>query len=177
MGLLRACADAVVVGSGTLAASPGGRWTPKQAYPDAAAAYDQLREALGLSSGPEVVVLTASGALDPAQPLFEDGALLLTTDVGRTLLGDRLPKASAVVSLGPGTVVDPIAAIGALRARGHRLILHEGGPHAIGSFFEAGVVDELQVGHPHRVLHLVVEEHAFQGCLPLGGGHFVCLRH
>jgi len=68
---------------------------------------------------------------------------VLTTDVGRTLLGDRLPGASTVVSLGPGAALDPVAAVGALRARGHRLILHEGGPHVIGSFFEAGVVDEL----------------------------------
>ena len=29
------------------------------------------------------------------------------------------------------------------QARGHRRILHEGGPHAIGSFIEAGMVDEL----------------------------------
>jgi riboflavin biosynthesis pyrimidine reductase len=143
MGLLRACSDAVVVGSGTLAASPGGRWTPKQAYPNAAAAYDALRETLGLAPSPEVVILTSSGAVDPAHPLFEEGALVLTTDAGRTLLGDRLPRASAVVALGPGAAVDPTAAIGALRARGHGLILHEGGPHVIGSFFEAGVVDEL----------------------------------
>jgi riboflavin biosynthesis pyrimidine reductase len=143
MGLLRACADAVVVGSGTLTASPGGRWTPRQAYPDAAAAYDVLRQALDLAPSPEIVILTASGALDPAQPLFEEGALVLTTDVGRTLLRDRLPQASTVVSLGPGSSVDPIAALGALRARGHRLILHEGGPQVIGSFLDAGVVDEL----------------------------------
>jgi riboflavin biosynthesis pyrimidine reductase len=143
MGLLRACSDAVVIGSGTLAASPGGRWTPAQAYPDAAAAYDALRRTLGLSPSPEVVILTSSGAADPTHPLFEEGALVLTTDVGRKLLGDRLPKASEVVSLGPDTAVDPNAAVGALRARGHRLILHEGGPHVIGSFLEAGVVDEL----------------------------------
>jgi riboflavin biosynthesis pyrimidine reductase len=143
MGLLRSSADAVVLGSGTLAASPGGRWTPRQAYPDAATAYDTLRQALGLTPSPEIVILTASGAVDPSHPLFEEGAVLLTTDIGRTLLGDRLSKASTVVSLGPGTAVDPVAALGALRARGHQLILHEGGPHAIGSFFEAGVVDEV----------------------------------
>jgi len=143
MGLLRACADAVAVGAGTLAASPRGLWTPKQAYPDAAAHYDELRTARGLDAQPEIVILSASGALDPAQPLYEAGALVLTTDVGRTLLGDRLPGASTVVSLGPGAALDPVAAVGALRARGHRLILHEGGPHVIGSFFEAGVVDEL----------------------------------
>jgi riboflavin biosynthesis pyrimidine reductase len=143
MGLLRACADAVAIGAGTLAASPGGVWTPKQAFPDAAAHYDELRSTLGLSAQPEIVILSASGGLDAEHPLFEAGALVLTTDVGRTLLGDRLPGASTVVSLGPGGELDPTAAVGALRARGHRLILHEGGPHVIGSFFRAGVVDEL----------------------------------
>ena len=143
MGLLRAFADAVVVGAGTLAASPGGRWTPKQAYPDAAEHYDALRASLGQATEPEIVILSASGAVDPTYPLFEAGALLLTTDIGQTLLGDRLPGASTVVSIGPGAKLDPVAALGALRARGHRLILHEGGPHVIGSFFEAGVVDEL----------------------------------
>ena len=143
MGLLRACADAVLVGSGTLAASPGGRWTPQQAFPEASAEYEALRSTLALAPTPEIVILSSTGALDPSQPLFEDGALVLTTDVGRTLLGDRLPAASTVVALGPGSAIDPIAATGALRARGHRLLLHEGGPHVIGSFFAAGVVDEL----------------------------------
>jgi riboflavin biosynthesis pyrimidine reductase len=143
MGLLRACADAVLVGAGTLGASPGGMWTPEQAFPDAAADFDALRAGLGLSADPEIVILSASGAIDPAQPLFQAGALVLTTDVGRALIGDRLPGASSVVSLGPGSTIDPTAAVGALRARGHRLLLHEGGPHVIGSFFAAGVVDEL----------------------------------
>ena len=143
MGLLRACADAVAIGAGTLAASPGGVWTPKQAYPDAAARYAELRAALGLAAEPEIAVLSASGGLDPGHPVFEAGALVLTTDVGQRLLGDRLPGASTVVSLGPGGEIDPTAAVGALRARGHRLLLHEGGPHVIGSFFRAGAVDEL----------------------------------
>jgi len=143
MGLLRACADALVIGSGTLDASSGGRWTPNQAYPDAASGYDALRETLGLAPALEVVILTGSGAIDTSHPLFEEGAVVLTTNIGRSLLGNRLPKASTVVPLGPGRAVDPIAAVGALRARGHRLILHEGGPHVIGSFIEAGVVDEL----------------------------------
>jgi riboflavin biosynthesis pyrimidine reductase len=143
MGLLRASADAVLVGSGTLAASPRGRWTPEQAFPDAAAEYDELRKVLGLAASPEIVILSSSGALDPSLPVFEHGALVVTTDIGRTLLGDRLPSASTLLSLGPGTAIDPIAAVGALRARGHRLLLHEGGPHVIGSFFAAGVVDEL----------------------------------
>jgi riboflavin biosynthesis pyrimidine reductase len=144
MGLLRACADVVAFGAGTLDASPGGLWTPEQAYPSAAEHYDALRSVLGLEPRPEIAILSATGAVDPGHPLFEAGALVLTTDIGRTLLGDRLPSASTVVSLGSaGTQVDPVAAVGALRARGHRLILHEGGPHVIGSFLASGVVDEL----------------------------------
>jgi riboflavin biosynthesis pyrimidine reductase len=137
MGLLRACADALVIGSGTLAASPGGRWTPAQAYPDAAEAFAELGD------DPEVVILSATGEVDPEHPVFEASALVLTTDTGRTLLAKRLPSASTLVSLGPGSRIDPTAAVGALRARGHELILHEGGPHVIGSFLEAGQVDEL----------------------------------
>jgi riboflavin biosynthesis pyrimidine reductase len=68
---------------------------------------------------------------------------VLTTDVGRTLLGDRLPAATDVVSLGAAGALDPTAAVGALRARGHRLLLHEGGPHVIGAWLAAGAVDDL----------------------------------
>ena len=137
MGLLRACADALMIGSGTLHASPGGRWTPAQAYPDAADAFARLGD------DPEIVILSATGAVDREHPVFEAGAIVLTTDAGRTLLANRLPGASTAIALGPGSKVDPTAAVGALRARGHELILHEGGPHVIGSFFEAGQVDEL----------------------------------
>jgi riboflavin biosynthesis pyrimidine reductase len=158
MGLLRACADAVLVGSGTLAASPGGVWTPAQAYPDAARAYDELRGMLGLSAAPEVVILSASGNIDPEHPVVAAGALVLTTDAGAARLGDR----AQTVSLGTGTEDDPAAAVKALRARGHRRLLLEGGPHVIGSFLEAGAVDELfltisplLVGEPETRLGLV----------------------
>ena len=43
LALLRACADAVVVGSGTLAASPKGTWRVDKAYPEAAEALAELR--------------------------------------------------------------------------------------------------------------------------------------
>jgi riboflavin biosynthesis pyrimidine reductase len=158
MGLLRACADAVLIGSHTLAASPRGVWTQAQAYPDAAGAYAELRRDLGLSPAPEVVVLTGSGKLDPAHPALEAGALVLTTDAGAARLGDRVNA----VSLGAGTTCDPAAVVGALRERGHRRLLHEGGPHVIGSFLEAGAVDELfltisplLVGQPPTRLGLV----------------------
>ena len=47
MGLLRAFADVVLIGSGTLLASPKGRWRPEGVYPEAKAAFAELREQLG----------------------------------------------------------------------------------------------------------------------------------
>jgi riboflavin biosynthesis pyrimidine reductase len=143
MGLLRACCDAVVIGSGTLAASPTSTWTPARAYPAAEAGYAQLRAQLGLAPIPELVVVTARGALDVHHPALAERSVVLTTDAGLALLADRLPKSAAVVSLGPGPTLAPAAILTSLGERGHRLILHEGGPHAIGPMFAAGLVDEL----------------------------------
>lgn len=143
MGLLRASADAIVVGSGTLTAAPSSVWTPEQAYPDAAGAYAELRRRLGRTEPPQVVVLSASGLVDPRHPVFATGALVLTSDVGAARLAGRLAGAASLVSLGPGPGLDVGAGIAALRNRGHRLILTEGGPHVFGSMLEAGVVDEL----------------------------------
>ena len=49
MGLLRACADAVLVGSKTMLASPKGTWRPERVYPPAAEAFAELRRRLGAS--------------------------------------------------------------------------------------------------------------------------------
>jgi len=143
MGLLRACADAVLIGSGTLLGSPTGLWTPGRAYPAAAESFAALRDGLGLPSGPERVVLTGTGAVPPSHPLFEDGALVLTTDTGVSRLRRALPGASAVISLGSSGLVDVHKALAALRARGHELILSEAGPRAFASLLDAGLVDEL----------------------------------
>jgi riboflavin biosynthesis pyrimidine reductase len=143
MGLLRAFADVVLIGAGVLRASPRGTWRPERIYPPAADGYAELRRKLGRSEAPEVAVLTGSGSIDPAHPLLASGALVLTSDAGAARLDGRLPRASTVVELGISTTVDSLLVVEALRARGHRRILSEAGPHAFGSFLGAGVVDEL----------------------------------
>jgi riboflavin biosynthesis pyrimidine reductase len=142
MGLLRACAGALVIGSGTLVASPRGVWTPEQAHPASAAAFAELRRRLGLPAELEVVVLTVSGAVDPKHPAFAACATVVTTDEGAAALEGRLAP-EKVVSLGPGPKLDVAAALVYLQSRGHGLVLSEGGPHVLGSLLEAGVVDEL----------------------------------
>jgi riboflavin biosynthesis pyrimidine reductase len=143
MGLLRACADVLVIGSGTMSAAPKSLWTPEQAYPAAGDAYADLRRRLGRPARLELAVLSARGMVDPAHPAFAAGALLLTTDAAAERLNGQLPPETTVVSIGPGGEVDVVAALEALYARGHRLVLSEGGPHVFGSLLEARLVDEL----------------------------------
>lgn len=143
MGLLRACADVVLIGSGTLRGSPRSRWTPERVYPAAGAAFAELRRRLGRPPEPELAVLTGSGAIDPAHPAIAAGAVVLTTEQGAATLHGRLPATSTLIALGTGNEVDPRVAVDALRARGHRLILSEAGPHVFGSLLESGLVDEL----------------------------------
>jgi riboflavin biosynthesis pyrimidine reductase len=140
LGLLRACCDVLVIGAGTLAASPRSVWTPAQAYPPAAEAFARLRERLGRPPAPAIAVLSGSGGVDPSHPAFAAGALVLTSDDGAGRLADGL-DATVVVPLGER--LDPGAAVAALRARGLPLVLSEGGPHTIAPFLAAGLVDEL----------------------------------
>lgn len=143
MGLLRASADALVIGAGTLAASPRSVWSAAQAFPAAADAFTALRAANGREDGPEVVVLSARGSVDPAHPCLVSGAVVLTTDEARSALARVLPAASVAIAVGSGGRLDPRRALAALHDRGHRLILSEGGSHSLGPWLEAGIVDEL----------------------------------
>jgi riboflavin biosynthesis pyrimidine reductase len=141
MGLLRALADVVVVGSGTMRASPQGTWRADKVYPPAAGAFAELRRRLGKPENPAVAIVTAGGSFDPTHPVLERGAVVLTTArVAREL---AVPAASEVVAVNDGDWVDPAAAIAVLRARGYQAVLSEGGPTLFTSLVAAGVVDEL----------------------------------
>ena len=92
MGLLRACADVLVIGSGTLAASPRSVWTPEQAYPPAAAAFAELRRAARPAAAARGRGhLRRAGASTPTHPAFAAGAIVLTTDAGAARLAGQLP--------------------------------------------------------------------------------------
>jgi len=116
MALLRACADAVVVGSGTLSAHPRNTWTAEAAYPAVAEALTDLRRRLGLVEQPDVVVVSSRD------------------DLESPTLGERLHVRA-----------DLEAALRELRERGCRRILCEGGPTLFGSLLSEGLADELFV--------------------------------
>jgi riboflavin biosynthesis pyrimidine reductase len=139
MGLLRACADAVVIGSGTLLSSPRGTWRPEKVYPRGAEAFAELRAAWRLPERPAVAVVSTGASLDPAHPVLQD-AVVLTTVRGAEQLGSLLPD---VVAVNDGDWVDLRAAVAVLRARGHARILSEAGPTMFGSLLADALVDEL----------------------------------
>lgn len=143
MGLLRACADVVLVGSGTMLGSPKGTWRADRAFPDASGGFAELRRRLGKPEQPTVAFLTGGGSFDPTHPILETGALVLTTETAAPQLSAAAPAATEVLAFGSGPRVDAAAAVAALRARGAGLILSEGGPTVFASLLAAGLVDEL----------------------------------
>lgn len=143
MGLLRASADAVLVGAGTLRASPQTRWTPEHAYPPAAPLYAELRHRRDRPPQPTLAVLSGSGRIDPQHPGLGERSLVLTSEQGAAQLGRRLPRSAAIVPIGDQPPLDPALAVETLRAGGHELILCEGGPTLFGALVDAGLVDEL----------------------------------
>lgn len=142
MGLLRACADAVLIGAGTLRAHPRSTWTPDGAFPDSAEDFAELRSRLGMSERPRLAVVTTSGRLDLDHPGLVAGSIVLTTLDGKRRLAHP-NEAIDIVVVGNGEKVEPAAMIAALRDRAIDLILHEGGPTLFGELLSAGLVDEL----------------------------------
>jgi len=143
MGLLRACADAAVIGAGTLRATPGHLWTPAHVFPDLAAAFTELRQTLGRRREPRLVILTAGAELDFKHPALVKGATLLTTKAGAKLIGSRLPSTCDVVALGTGQNLDITRAFAELAKMGFAVVLCEGGPHVLGEMIKAGLLDEM----------------------------------
>lgn len=144
MGLLRAFAEAVLVGAGTVRAE-GSRalWTPEYIFPDAAEGYRALRARLKRAGNPTLVIVTARGDLDPSGRALQAGALVLTTKAAEAGLRARLPGASRVLAVSDGDRVAPVDVMRALHAEGNHVILTEGGPTLFGQLVEASLVDEL----------------------------------
>jgi riboflavin biosynthesis pyrimidine reductase len=141
VGLLRAAADAVVIGAGTFRAHDG-PWTPEDAYPEAAEGWVQLRQTEGLSGQPTLVVVTASGDVGRSRSKLAD-VIVITTSEGAGRLGEYATVSAQVVELGAKGSIDMRRAIGWLKEHGYARILTEGGPKLMGEALKAQVVDEL----------------------------------
>ena len=142
MGLLRAFADAVLLGAGTLRATPGHHWTPEHIYPDLAPAFASLRTGLGRRPQPRLVLLTSGGEITVSHPAVVGGATIVTTSSGAAALRGRLPDSCDVIEIGKSGWLDLRRAVDELRGRGHEVILTEGGPHVLGELMKQDLLDE-----------------------------------
>jgi len=153
MGLLRASADAVMVGAGTLHdLSAKSLWTPEYDYPDAKRFYAEYRaNALHKPEYPLLAIVSGSGQLELERAIFRTPAMrtvVITTSAGR----DELTRRGAAtldsvevhaLNSSSGTIA-PRAILQLLQSQfGVMTLLHEGGPTLFGQFLAADAVDEL----------------------------------
>jgi riboflavin biosynthesis pyrimidine reductase len=148
MGLLRAVADVVIIGAGTLAADRRHVWTAAAIFPRLADEYRKLSEELGRQGPPLNVIVSGSGKLDLGLPVFASGkvpAMIVTTSAGAKRLREQGGSASVDLRVIRGTAhAIPASAILAevCRARPGRRILVEGGPRLLGDFYAEKLIDE-----------------------------------
>lgn len=144
LALLRAAADAVIVGAGTLRREPGSVWTAQSVEPDLAEHFADLRKRWRRAPYPTTVIVTASGDVDPELPVFRGPApvVIATTRAGAA----RAPrtKDARVEVVAEDEPLPSVALIDvAVRASGGRHILTEGGPTLFAQLAADHVVDEL----------------------------------
>lgn len=148
MGLLRAVADVVIVGSGTLAADTQQVWTPEAICPELAPEYAHLRKALGNSGPPINVIVSGSGSLNLRLPVFSSGkvrVMIITTTAGaKRLAKRRIPDGVEIRAIRRGgaeiaasTICKNVCSI-----RGVKRVLVEGGPRLLADFFKQRLVSE-----------------------------------
>ncbi len=155
MGLLRASADAVIVGAGTLhEVNPKHLWAAEYVYREGAEWYARYRgDILHKPQYPINVIASGSGRLDLSRAVFRTPGLrtvIVTTREGAEHLAAA--GAAALTSTEVRVIQNSgsrltAAAIVAMLAREFdvKLLLHEGGPILFGSFVAQGLVDEFFV--------------------------------
>jgi len=136
--LLRAHADAVMVGAGTLR---------HEGYGPARTAADLRvrRQTANLAEHPTLVIVSAALTLDPSHRAFTEAPVrpIVITHAGAA--EDRreaLGRVADVIACGE-TAVDLAVARAELTGRGLSQVLCEGGPHLFASLLAADQVDEL----------------------------------
>jgi riboflavin biosynthesis pyrimidine reductase len=148
MGMLRAMADVVLVGAGTVRAASTHEWTPRHVHRESAELYETWRQQMGIQSGqPTTIVATASGSLDPKHPglsATDVQVVIATTQGGAERLQAAGPASNVRIEIASaGTVIDASRLVELAASAGARLVLCEGGPHLIGELLKADLLDEL----------------------------------
>ncbi|WP_079148010.1 dihydrofolate reductase family protein [Streptomyces agglomeratus] len=142
MGLLRACADAVLIGAGTLRATPRHLWTPDHVCPQAAPDFRELRRSLKRAT-PRNWLWSQRAAMCP--PSTQPCSRARSWPPPRTAPADSRAACRQPARYSPRsrTRLRMADVLAALHTHGHTAVLTEGGPRLIGHLLGEGLLDEL----------------------------------
>ncbi|MEO7207390.1 MAG: dihydrofolate reductase family protein [Steroidobacteraceae bacterium] len=148
MGLLRAAADVVIVGSGTLAADPQHLWAPQAICPELGDDYRRLADAMAKPRAALNVIVSAAGSVNLRLPVFTSGkvaAMIITSTRGaKRLCRQKVPAAVQIHALrrhsGEISAADILRTVGSCTT-GKRILV-EGGPRLLATFYKERLVDE-----------------------------------
>jgi len=145
MALLRARADAVMVGDATLRLSPSHLWTAEYVFPGDAEAFAALRRSEGRHVAPLLVILSQEGQLPAEAEVFRTGMRVVVATTSRGLEVARAASSSSgadVIVLGDDEV-DLRRLLRLLASEFMvRTLLCEGGARTYGSLIRSGCVDD-----------------------------------
>ncbi len=136
--LLRTLSDVIVVGASTAREEHYNPARPRELW-------RHLRA--GRTPTPPIAVVSRRLDLDPDSPLIADApaqarTIVITSAASPAGRRAELAARADVIVAGEDDV-DLGAAVSALAERGHQRLLAEGGPHLLGQFVQAGLLDEL----------------------------------
>ena len=146
MGLLRARADAVLVGGSMMSGARRHAWTGAAVFPEDRLAWEALRAAEGRGAMPLHVVVTRSGVVDAEAAAMRDPAapvLVVTTSRGVEQARRTAGSVPNVDVLNMGEEID-FRQLQRLLAEQHgiRTLLSEAGPQVYGALTAAGAVHD-----------------------------------
>jgi riboflavin biosynthesis pyrimidine reductase len=147
MGLLRARADAVLVGDNTLRLEPEHIWTAAGIFSEETAAFAALRQAEGRATLPLQVFASFDGNILAEAAIFRQPGIrivIATTTPGIARARALLDHSTCVEYLDLGAERTDIRLLtqALYRDYGVRSLLCEGGPRLYGSLLAAGEVDD-----------------------------------
>lgn len=147
MALLRARADAVLVGDNTLRLEPEHLWTHHYIFPEAEVPFTSLRHDEGRRPNPMQVFLSLEGDIDPNAAVFQrqDFTVLIATTSRGAARAQHLAECPAeVVILELGQASVDLARFVRVLCYDYQVstLLCEGGPHVYGAMLQAGLIDD-----------------------------------
>jgi riboflavin biosynthesis pyrimidine reductase len=177
MGLLRSCADAVMIGEETYRAAPGHLWTGQFVYPKLKDEFQALRCSLEKRTPhPLTIIASGKGNVDLNGALFKQSevkSVVLTTKKGKEEIerrhGTTMPCDVQVLSGETSLQASDMAAL-LYDIYGVKWLLHEGGPMLFAAFLQQDLVDELFLTIAPQVVGrgAMRERPAFSGQLAFG---------